>query len=165
MSWGQTKDMGAYFKPVRAGAEVDGTAASTGDNTEVDGSWIDMQGFEGLEFIWSYTAALGSGETLDMIANVQDADDISGTGAADVSTDYLSALASTTIATGESGGSTETGAYSLGIDTTMCKRYVRVQWTPNLSASGTDTFKIVPLYVQTGAKYPPAHTTRTTLRA
>lgn len=165
MSWGQTKDMGAYIKPVRAGAEVDGTAGSTGDNTEVNGAWIDMKGFESLEFVLSFTATLGSGETLALIANVQDADDINGTGAADVSTDHLSALASTVIATGESGGSTETGIYALGIDTTMCKRFVRVQWTPNLSASGTDTFKIGQLYLQAGAKYPPAHTSRTVLRA
>lgn len=165
MSWGQKKDFGAYMKPVRAGAEVDGTAGSTGDNTEVNGAWIDTRDYESLEFILSYTATLQAGETLALIANVQDADDIDGNGVADVSTSYLSALSSTTIATGESGGSTETGTYSVGIDLTMCKRFVRVQWTPNLSASGTDTFKIAPLYVLGGSKYPQARTDRSTIRA
>lgn len=165
MSWGQTKDFGAYMKPVRAGAEVDVTAAGSGDATEVDGAWIDTKGYESLEFILSYTATLQADETMTFAANVQDADTIGGSGAADVATTHLSAMAATTVATGDSGGSTETGVHSIGIDLTMCKRFVRVQWTPNLSASGTDTAKIGSLYVLGGAKYPDATTDRTTLRA
>lgn len=165
MSWGQTKDLGAYIKPIRASAEVDGTAAGTGDNTEVSSAWIDTKGFDGLEFVLSFTAALQATQTLAVIANVQDADEIDGTGAADVSTAFLSALSSTVLATGDTGGSTETGEFQIGIDLTMCKRYVRVQWTPDLSATGTDTFKIGSMYLLTGAKYPPANAARVTLRA
>ena len=165
MSWGRNKDFGAYMLPKRAGAEVDVTAAGTGDATEVNGTWIDTLDYESLEFLADYTATLETGETLSLALNVQDADDINGTGAADVSTDYLSALAATTLATGNSGGSVETGVYAIGIDLTMCKRYVRVQWTPDLSRSGTDTAKIIPMYILGGAKYPQSRTTRSTLRA
>lgn len=165
MSWGKNKDVGAYIKPVRAGAEVDVTAGGSGDATEVNSAWIDRKDFESMEFILSYTATLGAAATLALIANVQDADDASGNGAADVSTSFLSALSSTTLATGDSGGSTETGVYALGVDLTRLKRYVRVQWTPNLSAANTDTAKLSQLAILGGAKYPPANTARTVLRA
>lgn len=165
MSWGMNKDFGAYMKPVRAGAEVDVTAGGSGDATEVNGAWIDTKGFESLEAILSYTATLAATETMTLAANIQDADTIAGANAADVSTQYLSALSATTVATGDSGGSTETGIYSVGVDLTMLRRFVRIQWTPNLSASGTDTAKIGSLYVLGGAKYPPANANRTVLRA
>lgn len=169
MSWGKTKDFGAYMLPKRAGAEVDMTAAGSGDNTEVDGAWIDTRDYESLEFILSFTATLETDETLKLVAlNVQDATDINGSDAADVSSDYLGTIAAATaktLATGNSGGSVETGEYAVGIDLTMCKRYVRVQWTPDLSRGGTDTAKVIPLYVLGGAKYPQSRTTRTTIRA
>lgn len=165
MSWGKGKDLGAYILPKFAAAETDVTAGGAGDNTEVNGAWIDTQGFESLEFLMTYTATLAAAATLSLAANVQDADDISGTGAADVSTDYLSALPATVVSTGATGGSTNKGAYALGIDLTMCKRYVRVQFTPNLSAANTDTAKIGATYLLGGAKYPPANTARTNLRA
>lgn len=165
MSWGMRKDLGAYIKPVYAGAEVDGTAASTGDNTEVNGAWIDRQGFESMDFLLAYTATLQQSQTLAVIANVQDADNINGGGAADVAVTKLTALSSVTLATGDSGGAIKKGCYQIGIDLTMCKRYVRVQWTPNLSASGTDTFKIQQAYLLTGSKYAPATTARSNIRA
>jgi hypothetical protein len=52
--------------------------------------------------------------------------------------------------TGASGGSTETGL-SLGeIDLTMARRYVRLVYTPDLSASGTDTAQVAALVVFAG---------------
>ncbi len=165
MSWGKTKDFGAYMTPEYCGPSVAVTAAGSGDATEVNGAWIDTQGHESLEWIAYYTATLGDGETLSFAMNVQDADDAAGTGAADVSTDYLSALAATVAATGDSAGSTETGAFAVGVDLTMCKRYVRVQWTPDMSAGGTDTAAIIPGYVLGGSKYPAARASRKTIRA
>ncbi len=164
MSWGQTKDMGAYMAPEHAGVAVSVTAGGAGDATEVNGAWIDTKEFESMEVLFDYTATLAEGETLSLAANIQDADDIAGTGAADVSTEYLTAMAATVVATGDSAGSTETGVYGMGVDLTMCKRYVRVQWTPDMSAGSTDTAEVKAVYVKGGSKYPP-NANRTVIRA
>lgn len=163
MSWGRNKDMGAYFETVHAGAEVDVTAGGAGDATEVNGAWIDVKGYDSIEFVVSYTATMADLETLSLAMNFQDADDSAGTGAADVSADLVSALASTVIATAGSGGSTETGTYSVGVPTSGMKRYIRAQWTPDMSASGTDTAKITAMYIKCGTKYPAARANRSTL--
>ena len=165
MSWGKTKDLGAYILASLAAASVAVTAGGSGDETEVNGLWLDTKGFESLEVALAFTTTLGAGETLSFAANMQDADDASGTGAADVSTNHLSALASTVFATGGAGGSTEVGAAQVGVDLTMLKRFVRIQFTPDLSAANTDTAEVNAAYILGGAKYPPANAARVNLRA
>lgn len=165
MNWGDKHDAGARFKTVFAAAEVDVTAAGTGDATEFNGALIDRKGFYSLDVALAFTAALQADETLSFIANFQDADELDGSGVADVSTDYAEALTSTLAATGDSGGSTETGSIQFGVDLTMFRRYVRVQITPDLSASGTDTAKISSLYILGGADKAPASADRVNLRA
>jgi hypothetical protein len=165
MNWGNTKDFGACIKPMFAAVETDVTAGGSGDDTEVNGAWIDTRGFESLEAIISFTATLAANETLSLAAQVQHASLANGSDGEDVSTDHIKALASTAVATGEAGGSTETGVHALGIDLTMLKRYVRVQFTPDLSAADTDTAKVGMAYVLGGARNAPAHTARSNLRA
>lgn len=160
MSWGKQKDAGAWYKPVHARAEVDVTAGGSGDATEAAGVWIDRKGFDSLDVILSFTATLGDDETITFAANLQDANDDQGDGAGD----YGAAYAATLAATGDSGGSTETGVVQLGFDLTMAKRYVRIQFTPDMSAANTDTSKVTPLYVLSGAKDTPANPARVNLR-
>ncbi len=155
MSWGQTKDMGAYMAPEHAGVAVSVTAGGAGDATEVNGAWIDTKEFESMEVLFDYTATLAEGETLSLAANIQDADDIAGTGAADVSTEYLTAMAATVVATGDSAGSTETGVYGMGVDLTKYRRYVRCQVTPDLSATATDTANLQGIAVFGGGQVLP----------
>lgn len=127
------------------------TAGGTGDATEVDGAWIDRQGFDSLKVVIAYTTTLAATKTLSLAANLQDASDSSGTGAAD----FGSALSATVVATGASGGSTETGVVELDFDVSGADQYVRIQFTPDLSATGTDTASISAIYVLGGADANP----------
>ena len=148
-------DAGALIAARYASAGVDVTAAGTGDNTEVNGAWVDRQGFNSLKVVIAYTATLGDAETLAVAANLQDASDDDGTGVAD----YGTALSSTVQTTGNSGGSTETGVVELDFDVSGADRYVRIQFTPNLSASGTDTAEMAAVYLLAGSDENPVTAT------
>ena len=145
-------NIGAYIKAVIASVVTAVTAAGSGDNTEVDGVWIDRMGYNSLSVLIHYQATLAAAKTIAIAANLQDASDSSGTGAAD----YGDAYAKTVQATGSGGGSTEKGVLKLDFDLKTADRYVRVQFTPDLSASGTDTASLVASIVLGGADSLPA---------
>lgn len=157
----RVRNIGAYIAP-RFGGFVNATAAGAGDATEVDGVWIDRQDFFSASVVLSYTATLQQAETLTLVSNVQDASDSSGTGAADYGAVYASAV----VATGDTGGSTEVGAVKYNVDFlggtqgaadgTAADRYIRVQFTPDLSASGTDTADVMAVVILGGAEDAPA---------
>jgi hypothetical protein len=148
-------DAGALIAARYAVAGVDVTAGGAGDNTEVNGAWVDRQGFNSLKVVIAYTATIADAATLAVAANLQDASDDDGTGVAD----YGTALASTVQATGNSGGSTETGVVELDFDVSGADRYVRIQFTPNLSASGTDTAEMAAVYLLAGSDENPVTAT------
>ncbi len=127
------------------------TAGGTGDATEVDGAYIDRQGFSSLKVVIAYKAVLAQAKTLSIAANLQDATSSAGAGVAD----YGEAMASAVVATGDTGGSTETGVVELDFDISGADRYVRVQYTPDLNASGTDTASLSAVYVLGGAQVQP----------
>lgn len=132
---------GAYSRTEFVAINRTATAGGSGDNTEVNGAWIDRvdSNDHGIalsaKLVIAYTATLAVGETLSFAGNFQDASDSSGTGAAD----YEDAWSSTVAATGASGGSTETGTFEIDIDLSGADQFVRAQITPNLSRGGTDT--------------------------
>lgn len=135
-------DGGAFCRSDRVLGNQTATAGSTGDATEVDGAWLNrLSSAYGMatsaKLIINYTTTLNSntGATLSFSVQFQDADDSSGTNAAD----YASAVAATAVATGNSGGSVETGTVEVDIDLDAAKQYVRAQITPDLSAAGVDT--------------------------
>ena len=148
----RSTDAGALIAARYAVAGVDLTAgASASDGVEINGAWIDRQGFLSLKIVIVFRAVLGQDETLKIAANAQDATASNGTGAADFGTAY----ASTTVATGGAGGSTETGVVEMDLDLTAADRYVRVQLTPNLSRANTDTAEISAVYLLAGADVEP----------
>jgi len=108
------------------------TAGGTGDATEVDGAYIDRQGFDSLKVIIAYKAVLAQGKTLSIAANLQDA-----------------------TSSGGAGGSTETGVVELDFDISGANQYVRVQYTPDMNASGTDTATLSAVYILGGAQVQP----------
>ncbi|WP_269581970.1 hypothetical protein [Roseibium sp. Sym1] len=133
-------DGGAASRSARVTGNQSATAAGAGDATEVNGAWInrlieDKGMVQSAKLVIEFTAALGQDETLTFAGNFQDASDSAGTGVAD----YEDAFSATTAATGNSGGSTESGTLEFDINLAGAKQYVRAQITPNLSASGTDT--------------------------
>lgn len=133
-------------------AGVDATAGGPGDATEVDCEWVDRLNFSSLKAVITYTTTLAATKTLSFAANLQDASASDGTGAADFGT----ALTATVVATGEAGGSTETGVVELDFDLSGADRYVRLQATPELSATGTDTAEFGVTYILAGASSDPS---------
>lgn len=144
------RDIGAYIKTAFAGF-ADVLAAGAGDNVEVSGPWIDRLGFESLVASVGWFTTLADGEDLALAMNLQDATDSAGAGAADFGT----ALVSKVLVV-NSGGGTEEGTEELDFDLSGARRFVRLQFTPNLSASGTDTADLVGQLILGGAIEVPA---------
>lgn len=135
------RDIGAILTSAASGA-VSATAAGAGDNTEVDGPYVDRQNHLSAKLIIHYKAVLQQGETLSIAANIQDDADGAGAGA-----DFGDALANAVVATGGAGGSVEEGTVELDVDLSGAKQYIRAQVTPDLSASGTDTAIVTATFV------------------
>jgi hypothetical protein len=145
-------DVGSCLAARYATAGVDITAgASASDGVEVNGEWIDRQGFNSVKVVIVYTTTLAATKTLSIAANLQDATDSSGSGANDFGTAY----SSTVVATGESGGTTEKGVVEFDFNLLTADRYIRIQFTPDLSAANTDTAEIAAVYVLGGGVENP----------
>jgi len=131
------RNIGALLTSAAAGA-VFATAAGAGDNTEVDGPYVDRSNHLSAKLVIAFKAVLQATETLSIAANLQDDADGAGAGV-----DFGDALANAVVATGAGGGSTEEGTVELDVNLSGAKQYLRAQFTPNLSASGTDTAIVV----------------------
>lgn len=127
------RDIGEWITAVFAASGI-ATAAGTGDNTEVDGAYVDRKNYSSAKLVIVGQAVLAAAATLSIAANIQDDADGSGTGV-----DFGDAFANAVVATGGGGGTTESFKVEIDVDLTKAKQYVRAQVTPNLSASGTDT--------------------------
>lgn len=137
MRWGDMKDGAANSKAFFAGFATL-TAGGGGDATEVDGEWLDRKGYSWAKvIIWHRATFSGpaGAQTLSLAANLQSATSNAGAGAADFGDPMTVAVVNTS----ESGGSTELACTELHFDLTMAERYIRAQFTPDLSAAGTDT--------------------------
>jgi len=145
------RDHGALLT-ARFGYSGGHTAGATADGVEVDGAYIDTDGFDSLKVLISYTTTLTAAATLTVSANGQDATSSAGAGVAD----FGDAMTAAVEATGDSGGSTETGVVELDFDLTGANRYFRAQATLDLSAANTDTVDYHITYVLCGAEVPPA---------
>lgn len=146
-----TRNIGAAIAG-RGCQAVSLTAGAGGDDAEVDGQWIDRQGFMSATLFILFDATLGDGDDLEIAANLQDADDDQGTGAAD----FGDPLANAVVASGGVGGSTEIGVARLDIDLSGAKQFVRAQFTPDLTAANTDTAIVGAILVLGGADVEPA---------
>ncbi len=140
------RDVGSLLAARFSSAGTDVTAGGSGDATEVDGAYIDATDFESCKVIIAYTATLAENDTISIAANLQDATDIAGTGVADFGT----ALASTIQATGGSGGSTETGVVELDLDLSASRGFIRLQFTPDMSAASIDVAELASVIVLGG---------------
>lgn len=146
------RDAGA-FHAARYGSTSTLTAAGTGDNTEVNADAIDRRGFQSVTVYLGFTATLAATKTLTLSGNLQDCSDLAGTGAAD----FGDALPATIVATGPGGGGVVKGTVRLGnFNLGMARTHIRAQYTPDLSASGTDTATVWLIYVLGGAEKLPA---------
>lgn len=131
---------------------TDAVAGGTGDEDEVDGITIDKSALPSralsASFVIGATATLAQTKTLVVTANLQDSADGSNW-------DDLTSPATILTLTGATGGSTETGTGRIGVDLTKARQYVRIQATPDLNATGTDTATIFGLAIFGGFQELP----------
>jgi len=132
------RNVGALGDQVRLTDHGTSTAAGTGDATTVTGLTIDRDGFGNGTPPMSalmgviYEATLASGKTLSVGYAVQDSAD--GTNFSDYQTGTYAVAA-----TGASGGSVAKGQFNVQVNLTSARRYIRFNYNPDLSATGTDT--------------------------
>lgn len=134
------KDVAALGVILALSAASAATAAGTGDATTVTGRTVDRFSLGGgsmpnvANMGVAYEATLASGATLKFGYAVQDS--------ADGSTwaDYQTATYSAAVATGPNGGGAVSGTFDIGsVNLSSARRYVRLNYNPDLSAGGTDT--------------------------
>lgn len=138
-------DPGNQRKAAIASAFVSATAAGSGDATAVTGLTLDRNSI-GVSntaiFRLAWEAVLAATKTLSVGTVVFQHSDDGSTWAAYTSP-YGNPADPGVVGTGGAGGSTERGVAVLPIYVGSAKRYLRMNWTPDLSASGTDTAKLV----------------------
>ncbi|MDB5358857.1 MAG: hypothetical protein JWO51_154 [Rhodospirillales bacterium] len=127
------------------------TAAGSGDATQVVCDYVDRTGFTSMKVIISYTAVLAATKTLSIASNLAS----SLLGGADAGVAFGPALAATVVATGPGGGGTVAGVVELDFDLSGADQFVRNLFTPDLSATATDTASLSAVYVLSGGISDP----------
>lgn len=164
-SFSHNHDIGARLKGFNALNAVVVTAGTTADGNQYDGAAYDRLSpggtdndlFLSAKAIVQYDAAgVGSTDTVTIAMQWQHSS-LSSAGWADI-TDNLhdeSTAVSVTL-TGTTAVSTFTGVLEADLDLSLAKRYVRIQVTPTLSATATDTVDIGGVLVLGGGDQDPA---------
>lgn len=132
----QIRSIGDLVKAKRAAANSTATAGGTGDNTEVAGVIIDRAaiGFpQSALVVIPYTATLGAGESLSLAYDVESGEASNLSDATPVQAATSAVIASSV------GGGTVTGEFTVDVPLAGAGRYVRLNYTPNLSRANTDT--------------------------
>lgn len=149
----EIRDIDSKITVRRAAANTAVTAGGAGDATQVTGVIIDRYALglpsNGVVAI-PFTATLAAAETLSLTWTLQHGDD---SGLSDAATHATGANA--VVATGPGGGGTVTGTVEARISLRGAKRYVRLQFTPDLSRANTDTAALSAVLVFAGADRLP----------
>lgn len=140
----QMRNIGDLIKALRVGANAAATAGGTGDATKVTGVIIDRAAIgtplSGVLAV-PWTATLTEAKTLSLTYTVvEGAED-------DLADGETLATDTVVLGTGGSGGSTESGCLEVDLKLAAGGRYVRIDLTPDLSASGTDTAALAAVLV------------------
>lgn len=149
----QLRDIGSLIKVDRAAANTSITAGGGGDNTAVTGVIIDRAAIgwpESAVLAIPFTATLAATATLSLAYTVQEGQ---ASNLGDAAT-LASALAAV-VATGPAGGGTVTGTFEVSLNLRGAGRYVRCNFTPDLSAANTDTAALSAVLVTGGANRLP----------
>lgn len=125
------------------------TAGGTGDATAVAGVAFDHlpqgeQSYLAGKLLIPYTATLAAGKKLAFTVTEDESDDGS------TYTTAVKLKDAVTVATGATGGSTETGIVEIEINLAAKKKNVRYNITPDLDATGTDTARWSAVLVAQG---------------
>lgn len=125
----------------RAAAYLTITAAAGQDGQAQTGVIVDRAGTDYSQFLVlavPYTTTLAEGKKLflkSVLVESSAASDMSGA----TTLITLEDSSGTAVATGGTGGSTETGVKCYSVPLGPAARYIRAKYTPDLDATGTDT--------------------------
>lgn len=147
------RDIGSLVSVARAAANTAVTAGGGGDNTAVTGVIIDRAAHnwpESAVLAIPFTATLAANATLTLAYTVQEGNN---SGLSDAAT--LATATAAVVATGPAGGGTVTGVFEVSLPLRGAGRYVRANWTPDLSAANTDTAALSAVLVFGGANRVP----------
>jgi hypothetical protein len=145
------RDIGSLIALRRAAANTAVTAAGAGDNTLVTGVTLDRAAMgwpESAVVCIPYTATLSAAATLSIGYTVQEGQAANLSDAATLVT-----LPLTVVATG---AGTIAGEVEVNVSLRGAGRYVRVNFTPDLSAGATDTAALSAVIAFGGANRVPA---------
>lgn len=109
------------------------TAAGTGDATKVTSPDIDRQGYMAGTLVISGQATLQAAKTLSFTIDIKDCSTADGSFAS------YKAVAKTAYATGGTSGTTQAFMVPVDVNLEGADRYLNIDITPDLSATGTDT--------------------------
>jgi hypothetical protein len=138
----------ADIYPVFAGGVVAATAGGAGAAAAAAGTAIDLTAlpdrFEAVAFTIAATATLAATKSLTVAAKIETSSD--NTNWSDLTT------SATVLSLTSTAGDTQTGAAVLDVSLEYASRYVRLNFTPDLSATGTDTASISRTALFTGRR-------------
>lgn len=146
----QIRSIGDLIAVRRAAANTAATAGGSGDNTAVTGAIIDRAEIgspQSAVLAVPYTTTLAAGETLSIGYSVQEGNAANLSDAA-----VLAAADPAVVATGPG---TFAGTFEVNVPLAGAGRYVRANFTPDLSASGTDTAALSAVLVFGGSDRLP----------
>jgi len=137
----------------RSAANTAVTAGGGGDNTAVTGVIIDRAelGYpQSAVLAIPFTATLAAAATLSLAYTVQEGNAANLSDAATLAT-----ATAAVVATGPVGGGTVTGTFEVNLSLAGAGRYVRANFTPDLSAANTDTAGLSAVLVFGGSNRLP----------
>lgn len=140
------RDDAAFLVAVFAKAEYDLTAGAGTDAAEQTAATLDLRdGFGARRYqsgaaIIAATATLAEAKTLNVTAVWEHSADGATWTEIGVDQTVLTLI-------GPVGGATVTGSGKLGVNLAEADGFVRVKFTPDLSATGTDTAKVSSVYL------------------
>lgn len=133
-----SQDLGGHVKGAyggctnTAGAPIIVVAAGAGDAVANTGASIDRLGYDSCVVTYTSLAALANTKTLSLACEYQTSADNSTWATA------VALQASAVVATGSGSGTNESAVTEFDLDLRPLPRYIRFNFTPDLSATGTD---------------------------
>lgn len=149
----QIRSIGDLIAVRRATANVAATAGGSGDGSEEAGVIIDRAALghpQSAVIAIPFTATLAADKTLGVSWKLETGAD---SGLSDAK--ELSSAATAVVATGPAGGGTLTGTIEANVPLMGAGRYVRLKFTPDLSALTVDTAELSAVFAFGGADRLP----------
>jgi hypothetical protein len=149
MSHASILNSGAYTSPRNGGTLATITAAAGQDNVEQNGPSIDRLGYGSATIAFATRSALTAAKTLTIAATLQDSADGSTWADAPAENQPGGVAGGGTVGTVTTTGDSH-DCVQYDVNLRGLKQYIRVQYTADLSHSGTDTATVACLVILGG---------------